>query len=127
MGGGRDDLSRVDLLGIRPVRLAEWVEEDERVVLVRPAPTSRGLRRVTDAVSYWLSPRRVRLDELGSFAWRLLDGRHTVREAVDALRERFGEAAEPAEERLGVFVRTLRHQGFLAYPEWDDVPRAKNP
>jgi len=118
----KNELESINLLDLKPIRLAEWEEAGGRVVLVRPAPTSKRLRRILDTLTFWMSVRRIRLDEVGSFSWVRLDGRHSVREVAAALREEFGEAAEPAEERLGVFVRTLRHQGMLAYPGWDEVP-----
>ena len=118
-----DDLEGVNLLDLKPVRLADWEEKGDRVVLIRPAPSSRGLRRVLDAVTAWMSPHRVRLDDVGSTGWRLLDGTRTAGEVMVVLRERFGEAVEPAEDRLGAFVRMLRFQGFVAYPGWDPIPR----
>jgi len=109
------------------VRLAEWQEQDGRVVVSRPRPTSRGLRGFADLISYWLSVPRIRLDEVGSATWLLLDGRRTVDEVAELVRERFGDAVEPAEERIGTFVRTLRYQGFLAYPGWDEEPDGGGP
>lgn len=117
-----ETLADVDLLELRPVRLAEWDEKDGRVVVNRPRPTTRGLRGLADLISYWLSVPRIRLDEVGSVTWLLLDGRRTVGEVAQQVRERFGDALEPVEERTGIFVRTLRYQGFLAYPGWDPVP-----
>lgn len=62
-----------------------------------------------------MTPSRLRLDELGSYAWRKFDGIVTVREVVREVRDTFGDRAEPAEERLGSFVRLLRKQRFLGY------------
>lgn len=117
-----ETLAGVDLLEISPLRLADWEEKEGRVVVRRPRPTTRGLRGLADLVSYWLSVPRIRLDEVGSTTWLLLDGRRTVGEVAQLVRERFGDALEPVEERTGIFVRTLRYQGFLAYPGWDPVP-----
>jgi hypothetical protein len=119
---GRGELAGVDLLGIAPVRLAAWEESGGRVTVTRPRPAQGGLRGLGELISYWMSVRRIRLDEVGSFCWKLLDGRRTVGEVAAALRERFGEAVEPAEERAGQFIRVLRYQGMLAYPGWDPVP-----
>ncbi|NOZ79696.1 MAG: PqqD family protein [Acidobacteria bacterium] len=119
----RDDLEGVNLLDLKPVRLADWEEKDNYVVLIRPAPASKGLRRALEAVTTWMSPHRVRLDEVGSTGWTLLDGTRTAGEIAATLRERFGESIEPAEERLGEFIRMLRFQGFVAYPGWDRISR----
>ena len=70
-------------------------------------------------LAFLLAPSRLRLDELGSFAWRSLDGRVTVGQLADAVRERFGDSAEPVEQRLGRFVRDLRREQLLGFPGWD--------
>lgn len=101
------------------MRLAEWREEDGRVVLLRPKPSARGLARYKQWLAYQLSARRVRLDELSSFAWLRLDGKRSVGEIAAEMRREFGAAAEPAEERLGLLVRQLRGEEFVAYPGWD--------
>jgi len=118
----RNDLANVDLLGIAPVRLAAWEESEGRVTVTRPRPVEGGLRGLAELFSFWMSVRRIRLDEMGSFCWRLFDGRRTVGAVAAALHERFGEAVEPAGERVGQLVRVLRYQGMLAYPGWDSIP-----
>jgi len=122
----RRQLENVDLLDIAPVRLAAWDESEGRVTITRPRPTTRGLRGIAELISFWLSVRRIRLDEVGSFCWKLLDGRRTVGQVAESLRERFGEAVAPAEERAGQFVRVLRYQGMLGYPGWDPIPSVQD-
>jgi len=112
----------VNLLELAPVRLAAWEESgDDRVVVMRPPPAARGLAGLFIRFGNWLAPPRLRLDPIGSRAWRALDGARTVASVAAELRERFGEAAEPAEERLGKLLRLLRRDGFLALPPYDEV------
>jgi len=113
-------LGGVNLLELKPVRLAGWEEIDGRVVLLRPPPTTTGLRRLLDTVLFRLSAHRIRLDEAGSFAWLRLDGRRSVAEVAAEMRRELGASIEPAEERLGVLVRQLRREELLAYPGFDD-------
>jgi hypothetical protein len=98
------------------------VERDDRVVLIRPRPQVRGLRSALEWLACQLAPRRLRLDPIGSFAWRQLDGSASVARVAAAVRERFGDASEPTEERLGQLVRLLRRDGFVALPPWDPQP-----
>jgi hypothetical protein len=114
------ELEGVNLLGLAPFRAAGWEEVDGRIVLLRPEPTTRGLRGVMDRFFHRMSARRVRLDEVGSFAWDHFDGQRTVGEVAEAMRGEFGEQVEPVEERLGHLVWLLRKEGFLAYGHWDE-------
>lgn len=112
------------ILATVPRPLAEWSEgEAGRVVLVRPRPTTGGLKGVGDLISWWLSPRKVRLDALGSAAWRLIDGRTTVAEIAAALAAR--HEAEDAAGRAAFFVRLLVREGYVEL--WASEPPATDP
>ena len=114
------ELEGVNLLGLAPFRSSGWEEVDGRVVILRPRPTSRGLRGVLDRFFHRMSANRIRLDGVGRLAWRALDGERTVAEVANLLREAFGEKVEPAEERLGHFIWMMRREGHLGYPGWDE-------
>ncbi len=113
-------LKGVNLLDLTPVRVAEWTEQEGRVVLQRPRPTGRGWRKLSSWLSYVGAAPRVRLDEVGSFSWNQIDGSKTVAELARVVRERFGSAVEPVEQRLGELIRQLREQGFVAYRGVDE-------
>ena len=117
-----DPLGGINLLELAPVRVARWRQVEDRVVVERPKPRARFPRILLEWLLHLRAVKSLRLDEVGSFAWQLLDGEHTVGQVAVAVRERFGEAVEPAEERVGHLVRLLRQEGLLAYPEWDPVP-----
>jgi hypothetical protein len=120
------ELEEVNVLELAPRRLAEWEEEEGgRVVVLRPSPATRGLGGLVDRILHQLSARRIRLDEVGSFAWLRLDGEQTVGQVAELLRKEFGDDVEPAEERLGRLVQLMRREGFLAYPGWDEGERAR--
>jgi len=100
------------ILAAVPRRLASWREDEHgRVVLERPRPATTGFRGVGDLISWWLSPRRVRLDALGATAWRRLDGRTTVAGVAEALAAEHG--IEDARSRAAHFVRLLHREGYL--------------
>ena len=116
-----DPLGGINLLELAPVRVARWRQVEDRVVVERPKPRARFPRILLEWLLHLMAVKSLRLDEVGSFAWQLLDGEHTVGQVAVAVRERFGDAVEPAEERLGHLVRLLRQEGLIAYPEWDPV------
>ena len=121
MRGRRDDpLAEVNLLEIAPARSAEWEEVDDRVIVIRPRPTSTGARLLLDRFLFELSAKRIRLDEIGTFVWRHLDGEHTVGEIATLLSEEFGERVDPTEERLAKLIWAFRREEFVMYPGWDE-------
>ena len=116
------DLATVNVVEVAPFRVARWEESPEgRVVLVRVRP-ERGPGAARRWTTYLLGTRRIRLDEVGSAAWRLVDGHRTVADLATELRAHFGERIEPAEERLGHWVRVLRREGLVGYAGIDPAP-----
>jgi hypothetical protein len=115
-----------NLLELVPVRTASWSEVGGRVSVEIPVP-SRPWRAPFAWLSSKMSSKRVRLDEVGSLSWNLLDGRRTVGEVAAALRERFGDRVEPAEERLGTLLRTLHRGGLVGYSGYDQIPGPSDP
>ena len=79
-----------------------------------------GLRGVFERANWLMSPRRVRLDDIGSFAWRRLDGATKVRTLAGVMRDAFPDCCDQLEERLGLHLRVLRRLRLIAFPEWDD-------
>jgi hypothetical protein len=112
-------LEQVNLLELSPVRIADWEEHEGRAVIARPVPTARGLRGLAARCSHALSARSLRLDDMGTFVWRRLDGATTVGEIVTAMHSELG--GEQLEERVGMFIRALHREGFVGYPGWDEV------
>lgn len=115
------ELEEVNLLDLAPVRIAPWEDTSEGVVLIRSPPARRGLWTPLEWITYWMAPRRIKLDQVGSFSWKKLDGSSTVGEIATALRSHFGGDAEPAEDRLGRFVRLLRREQLIAFPGYDEL------
>jgi hypothetical protein len=98
-----------------------------RVVVERPRPAGRGLRGLGERLSFLTGVKQVRLDEIGTYVWRRLDGAHTVGEICRQMRDELGERAEPVEERLRLFLGMLRRENLVGYPGWDDERIAGSP
>jgi len=109
-------------LGLTPQRAARWSEVASRVVIERPRPTGRGFEALLKRARYLWTARRLRLDALGSSAWRRVDGRLTVAQIAETLRGEFGETAEPVEERVALFLSFLHREELLVFWESDDSP-----
>jgi hypothetical protein len=111
----------VDLLELTPMRQVPWLERDDgRVVIDRPRPPIDGLRGLIRRAGWMMAPRRVRLDEIGSFAWRRLDGATKVRALAGVIRDAFPDSCDQLEERLGDYLRAMRRLRLISFPEWDE-------
>jgi Coenzyme PQQ synthesis protein D (PqqD) len=107
-----------NLLDMTPRRDVEWEEDDGgKVTLIRERPRVRGIRSLGRWISFMMAPPRIRLDEVGSFVWKEMDGGTDVRQLVELAREEFGERAEPVAHRLGQFIRLLKRERFVSYAE----------
>jgi hypothetical protein len=111
----------VDLLELTPVRCALWLERaDGRVVIDRPRPPIDGVRGLLRRTGWLLAPRRIRLDEIGSFAWRRLDGATKVRTLAGVISDAFPDSCDQIEARLGTYLRAMRRLQLISFSEWDE-------
>ncbi len=69
--------------------------------------------------------RTYELDALGSFVWKMCDGKRTVAEMADALREFAGMDTREAEVSLIQYLNMLSRRGLVAlkYPEEKEQER----
>lgn len=57
----------------------------------------------------------ISLDVYGSFVWQQMDGRKTIFEIANAVKEQFGEDAEPVIQRVVRFFQILYQNKFIGY------------
>ena len=107
----------VDLLELEPVRRVPWREgENGRVIIDRPRPAIRSLGGLLATANWLVTPRRIHLDEVGSFAWRRLDGATKVGALAGVMRESFPGSCDQLEERLGLYLRAMRRLQLISFP-----------
>ena len=56
---------------------------------------------------------KIDLDEIGAFIWHLCDGKINVSEITEKVKEHFGDKAEPAKNRVELFVNQMSHYKFV--------------
>jgi hypothetical protein len=100
-------------LHIVPKRNADHEEDDEgHCVLLRP-------KHLTGVLAKLLQPKlpkkysRIRLDDIGTTVWKLVDGDLTVGQIADLLHDQMGDRVEPRYERVSQFVHSLYGNGLL--------------
>ncbi len=58
---------------------------------------------------------QVHLDETGSYLWPLLDGKMTVAELAERMKEHFGEKAEPLYPRIIKYFQIVESYHFIQF------------
>ncbi|MCH3988034.1 MAG: PqqD family protein [Lachnospiraceae bacterium] len=57
----------------------------------------------------------IELDDFGTFVWKQMDGEKSIFQIGQAVREEYGEKAEPLYERLSRFMKILHEQHYIVY------------
>ena len=91
---------------------AEWFEEDGLVV-VRAARFERRPGKALVSALKRDPEYNLRLDEFGSFVWKLIDGERTVGDIAGATVEEMGAEEVTAQQRLIMFLRSLNNVGVV--------------
>ena len=99
-----------------PVRnsLIKWSVDDEGIVTLEIENTGF-YNRI--AQKFFKRPKTtyIHLDNMGSFVWPVIDGEKDIIELGKAVKEHFGEDAEPLYERLAKFFQILESYKFILY------------
>ena len=61
---------------------------------------------------------KINLDTFGTSVWNAINGKNTVAEIGDVLRNEFGEKIEPVYERLGLFIKMLEKNKLIVYKNY---------
>ncbi|RJR27250.1 MAG: PqqD family protein [Candidatus Latescibacterota bacterium] len=129
MGKPSKKRPEANLLDLVPERIGEYeAGEDGFVTLLMPRFRNRLMRRLVEPR---LAPGRrrfkLKLDDIGTAVWLLIDGKRSVREIAGSLREKFGERIEnQCYERLGVFFQQLERGRFISYANLDECLKARD-
>lgn len=116
-------LSRARALHFRPVKNLEVTESHcpgGTIILVYPVsphPWIRALLKRFGAGPPSATTRKLELDELGGYVWRLLDGRNRVVDVIEAFATAHRLSEEEAEPAVTQFLRALGKRGLIAMAE----------
>ncbi len=69
------------------------------------------------AQKFFGTPRysSIELVGLGSFVWETIDGKRTVYDIGQLVKEKYGDEAELLYERLAEYIKTLHKLGYIVY------------
>jgi len=107
--------TKINLLELIPVQNIDWKkEENGLIVLLKPKFKHTFFKKYI--LPHLKNPYyKVKLDSVGSFIWELCDGRLTVKEAAQSLKDKFGDNVEPLYDRLALFLQSLEKHHFITY------------
>ena len=103
-----------NFLELIPVRTdaLKWHEGGDGLIHIM-IPRKEILDRLVRLFKKTPEQMRVDLDEIGSGAWKLMDGERTIGEICDLMIERFGDDVDPVYERVGTYINILRNNKFI--------------
>jgi len=106
---------QVNLLELIPVKNIKWEKkEDGLIVLLKPKFKHPFFKKhILPRLKYPFY--KVKLDDVGSFVWEWCDGKKTVKEIAQGLKEEFGEKVEPLYNRLALFLQNLEKNHFIIF------------
>jgi hypothetical protein len=105
----------INLLDLIPVQNIQS-EKDEKGLFVLLKPKYSHPLLVKHLLPRLKKPfYKVKLDEVGSFIWKLCDGKNTVKDIGEKLKANFGPRVDPLYERLSFFLQNLEKNRFIAY------------
>lgn len=106
--------TKINLLGLIPVRNINWKEEEELIVLLKPKYKHPLFKK--HILPRLKNPHfKIKLDHVGSFIWKQFDGNLTVKEIAKNLKDEFGDKVEPLYDRLALFLQSLEKNHFIKY------------
>ena len=108
-----------NLLELIPHKLCESKIEEGKVIILAPKFKSRLGKKLFEPLvkNKYVN---IYLDDLGSFVWQQMDGKKTVFEISEKLKEEFGEEVEPVYDRIGKFLAIMRINRFIELKEKGD-------
>ena len=95
-----------------PLRICEFENKENLVTVLFKNQQPTIIEKIFFR-KYLHKPYKIDLDEIGSYIWKLCDGKNNVSSIIDRSREYFGEKIEPAENRVKTFIKQLNRNKLI--------------
>ncbi len=110
-------LRQANYLDLRPIRnYKEEISEEQLVTILIPKFKNAFIVK-------YIVPKlksdvfKLKLDELGSATWLMINGKSNVAEIIRKLDGKFGDRIKPVEERVVKFLTQLYEQRLITFQE----------
>ena len=115
-------LKNANLLELIPIRLHEnETSEEGRTVLLVPKFKNQDLGRFM--LGHRATHFRIKLDEMGSEVWNVIDGHSKVTDLISKLQEKWKDTPEKTDElerRIAAFLGQLYDNRYISFRELSD-------
>ena len=104
-----------NFLDFIPVRKVDW-EQDEKgkVCLLNEKTKNKFIKKIIGLFNK-SQHIHIHLDELGTSAWLLIDGKRTVQKINEKMKGEFGEELTHSQQRLVYFFVLLKKNKFIGF------------
>lgn len=114
-------MTDVNLLDLIPKRVMRFEESDDGLITIYK-PKFKNKLMAKFITSKLKSPDyKVNLDQFGSFVWKQCDGKNTVEQIGELLKQKFEGDIEPVYDRLAVFIQSLARYKFIEYKNYNSM------
>ncbi len=104
-----------DLLDLVPERAAAEAGRYESKARFEFPRFKSGPGRIFGSLLRASETIKINLDEVGTAAWDLMDGRRSVRRIAEVVADRFGDEAQPVEQRLTALFQIMHRNGLIRF------------
>ena len=91
---------------IYPFKACEFEETDGLITVLYKNPKPSFIERIFFK-KLAKKPYKIDLDKIGTFIWKLCDGKNKVEDIIEKARREFGVEIEPAEDRVEKYIKQL--------------------
>lgn len=111
----KEEKKKLNLLDCTPVKEPDltWDEDENGIITLHRKHDGRFDRIVQRITGREASMTHITLEEFGSFLWKNMNGRLTLRELAELLKGEFGESVEPLYPRLNKYVVSLKNNKLI--------------
>ena len=112
-------LSRTEALACIPIpnSTINWEELENGEILFRYSiplsPFFQALHRRFTKNRLEAPTKKLQLDAMGSFVWKLIDGQRNVGEIITCFAKEYNVSSMEAETAVTSFIKTLGQRGFI--------------
>lgn len=101
-----------EILDVFPVQAVDFEEKDGiiTVFFINSKPNFFEKMLFKKQIN---KPKKIDLDDIGSFIWNNCNGNRQVREIIELAKDHFGESLENAEDRVVIFMKQLNRTRLI--------------